>query len=131
MRADVLNLVLSASLLLTAAIHLLPLAGAFGAAKLLTLYGTVIEDPNIELLMRHRAVLFGLLGTYLLFAAFTPAHQAIGLTAGFISVFSFLLLAMSVGSTNEAIARVIQIDLVAAAALATGGFCWFLRRAWV
>ena len=45
-----------------AAIHLLPLVGACGKKNLFGLYGVSIVDPNLLILLRHRAVLFGLLG---------------------------------------------------------------------
>ena len=50
-------------LILVAAIHALPIMGVFAASKLAQLYGITVQDPNLELLLRHRAVLFGLLAT--------------------------------------------------------------------
>ncbi len=44
------------------------LALAAGRRRLEALYGVDIEDPNLLLAMRHRAVLFGLLGGLLLAA---------------------------------------------------------------
>jgi hypothetical protein len=58
-------------------------------------------------------VLFGLLGAFLVYAAFRPEHQAIALVAGFVSVVSFLAIAWSVGGYNAAIGRVVTADLVA------------------
>jgi hypothetical protein len=110
----------TAALLLTAAIHLLPLAGVLGANRLATLYGLPVSDPNLEILLRHRAVLFGLLGVFLIWAAFRPGLPAAGLAAGAVSVVSFLALAFAVGGYNPQLARVVAADLVAAAALAAG-----------
>lgn len=70
--------------------------------------------------MRHRAVLFGLLGVFLLFAAFNPAVQSGAFIAGFISVTSFLWLAWSIGNYNEQIARVFIADIVALVCLIIG-----------
>ena len=53
---------ISATLLVAAVIHLLPLVGVVGPTRLSELYGITVSEPNIEILMRHRAVLFGLLG---------------------------------------------------------------------
>ena len=53
---------------------LLPLAGVLGAGRLSALYGIAFEEPNLVLLMRHRAVLFGLLGVFLAIAALIGAH---------------------------------------------------------
>jgi len=79
-------------------------------------------------LMRHRAVLFGLLGVFLGVAAFIPALQGAALVAGVISVVSFLWLAVSVGGYNAAIARVVVADLVALASLALGAAVWGWAR---
>jgi hypothetical protein len=46
--------------------------------------------------MRHRAVLFGLLGAFLIAAAFLPSLQLAALVAGFASVVSFLYLSAAV-----------------------------------
>ena len=85
--------VVSAMLLLVAAIHILPLAGVLGAEQIARLYGISASEPNLAILMRHRAVLFGLIGALLMFAAFKPALQPVAFVAGFVSVGSFLLLA--------------------------------------
>ena len=95
-------------------IHLLPLAGVLGAERLTTLYGIAFTEPNLVILMRHRAVLFCLLGGYLLYAAFQPAHQRIALLAAWISVGSFLFFAWQAGGYNAAIAKVVWVDVIAA-----------------
>ena len=85
------------------------------AERLAGLYGLparLLEDPNLVILMRHRAVLFGLLGGFLLLAAFRPNLQAIALVMGFASVLSFLGLAWSAGPHNAAIGRVVTADLI-------------------
>jgi hypothetical protein len=91
-----------------------------GGEWLAALYGLSFNDPNLAILMRHRAVLFGLLGLFLLFAAFRPQFQVIAFIAGFVSVVSFLWLAWSMGGYNAQIARVITADIVALACLIIG-----------
>jgi hypothetical protein len=100
-------------LIVVGVIHLLPLAGVLGSERLDRLYGLSFGEPNIAILMRHRAVLFGLLGLFFFFAAFKPQFQIVAFIAGFVSVASFLWLAWSVGSYNAQIARVFQVDIVA------------------
>jgi hypothetical protein len=107
-------------LVIVAIIHLLPLSGVIGGERLASLYGISFEEPNIAILMRHRAVLFGLLGLFLLFAAFKPTFQLAAFVIGFVSVVSFLWLASSVGGYNAAIGRVIAADVVALACLVVG-----------
>ena len=112
---------IAASLLVAAIIHLLPLVGVLGAERLSTLYGIAVQEPNLVLLMRHRAVLFGLLGVFLAIAAFRPAWRSAAFVAGLVSVVSFLALAWSGGGYNAAIDRVVIADVVALACLLVGG----------
>src|SRR5262245_21148985 len=98
-------------LVVVGVIHLLPLVGALGSDRLTSLYGLSFTEPNIEILMRHRAVLFGSLGAFILFAAFEPAYQVVAYMAGLASVVSFLYLARSVGGYNEQLRRVFMADI--------------------
>lgn len=100
-------------LVIAGIIHLLPLAGVLGGERLNALYGLALDEPNLQLLMRHRAVLFGLLGALLLAAAFIPTLRHLALTAGLISVVSFLLLSWGEPLYNEALRRVVIADWVA------------------
>ena len=108
---------LSLMLLILGLIHLMPVVGALHATKLTAMYGVVVADPNLEILLRHRAVLFGLLGGLCLMAAFRPGLQNTALVFGVVSVASFLGLAWSVGGYNAALARVVVADLLAAVCL--------------
>ena len=107
-------------LVVVAIIHLLPLSGVLGSERLAALYGLSVDEPNLAILMRHRAVLFGLLGSFFLFAAFRPQFQILAFRAGFVSVISFLWLAWSVGGYNAQVARVFMADIVALAYLIIG-----------
>lgn len=110
----------SVMLLVVGVIHLLPLSGMLGTEQLAKLYGLPFSEPNLVILMRHRAVLFGLLGFFLIYTAFTPSLQSIAFIAGFISVISFLWLAWSIGDYNAQLGRVFVADLVALACLVVG-----------
>lgn len=116
-----MRIVASAMLVIVGIIHLLPLSGALGNERLAALYGLAFDEPNLEILMRHRAVLFGLLGAFLVYAAFHPALHTVAYAGGFVSVISFLILAWTVGSYNAHLGRVFVIDVVALACLAAGG----------
>lgn len=107
--------------LVAAAINLAPLLGAFAPERLTTLYGVNLDDPNLQILMRHRAVLFGIVGGLLLVAAFHPPLQSVGYAVGFASMLSFLLVAWWVGGYSAEIHRVVLLDVVGIAALAGAG----------
>lgn len=122
--------VVTAMLAVVAVIHLLPLSGVLGDARLGALYGIPFDEPNLAILMRHRAVLFGLLGAFLLYAAFRPGHQPAAFIAGFVSVLSFLYLAWSTGGYNEQLGRVFAADIVALGCLVVGAAAYaYLPRA--
>lgn len=104
-------------LLLVAVIHLLPITGFFGAERLAALYAVEMTDGNLEILMRHRAILLGILGGILAYAAFNPIIQPIAFVAAFISVTSFFFLCFSIGDFNDAIRKVVIADIVASIAL--------------
>lgn len=104
-------------LVVVGVIHLLPLSGVLGSERLAALYGLRFDDPNLEIMMRHRAVLFGLLGALLLLAALRPDVRMLAIVAGLVSTVSFLLLAWTVGGYNAGVGRVVAADVVAVACL--------------
>ncbi|MBL8516690.1 MAG: phosphopantetheine adenylyltransferase [Betaproteobacteria bacterium] len=116
------------TLVVVGVIHLLPLVGVFGGERLAVLYGIPFNEPNLEILMRHRAVLFGLLGGFMLFAAFKPAWRTVALIGGFVSVVSLLCLAWGVGGYNAQIGRVFAADVVALGFLVVGGAAHAVSR---
>ncbi len=93
--------------------NLLPLTGVLSAERLAALYGVQIEDPSLVILMRHRAVLFGIVGLLLVAAAFRPSLRLTALLAGLASMLSFILLALSSGDCSAHLLRIVIIDLVA------------------
>ena len=112
-----MSYLVSATLSIVGVIHLLPFLGVLGRAQLETLYGVPLDEPNLVILMRHRAVLFGLLGLFFLFAAFKPQYQLVAFVAGFVSVVSFLWLTWYSGGYTGHITRVLNADLIALACL--------------
>ena len=119
---------LAAMLIVVGIIHLIPITGIAGVERLNTLYGISIDDRNLSILMRHRAILFGLLGLFLVYAAFRPSLQFLALVAGAVSAASFLLLAYSTGGFNEELRRVVVADLIAAGCLIIGFLAYFFVK---
>ncbi|MES2883875.1 MAG: phosphopantetheine adenylyltransferase [Pseudomonadota bacterium] len=104
---------LAAALLLAGVINALPLIGVLGAERLQALYAMPFDDPSLRILMRHRAVLFGLLGGAMCAAAFIPAWRTPMALAGLVSMVSFIVLAQLEGGGNAAIRRVVVADVIA------------------
>ena len=101
-------------------LHLLLLVGVVGAERISGLYGVAVTGPDLSILLRHRAVLFGLLGAFLVYAAFVPAFRSAAFVAGFVSVVSFLAVAWAEGGYNAEVGRVVMADLGALACLLVG-----------
>ncbi len=122
-----MNFVVKIALVFVGIIHLLPLSGVLGPERLAMLYGVTLDDPNLAILMRHRAVLFGMLGAFLIAAAWRPALQMSAFALGLVSVVSFLVLAYATGGYNAGVARVVTADLVALALLVAGAVAYWRR----
>ena len=116
-----MNTLATALYLIVGVVNLLPVSGALSASRLQVLYGVSVVDPNLIILMRHRAVLFGIIGAILIVAAFHPPLRAIAVIAGLVSMLSFVLIAYLVGELNAELRRVVIIDLVATFLLVGAG----------
>src|SRR5690349_12287829 len=116
-------------LLVVGVVHLLPLPGVLGSRRLVALYGLAFEEPNLAILMRHRAVLFGLLGLFCSVAAFRTELQPAAFVAGFVSIASFLWLAWTTGQYNQQLRRVVVADTVALACLLAGAVAFAVAEA--
>jgi hypothetical protein len=121
--------IITALLLVIAAIHLLPVVGVAGGDRLTALYAIDTSDRNLAILMRHRAVLFALLGSFLAVAAFRPALQPMAFIAAFVSVSTFLLFALTTGDYSPAIRKVVIADVIAGVCLAVAVALFVGKRA--
>jgi hypothetical protein len=119
---------ISIMLIMVGVIHLLPLSGVLGPERLSILYGIAFDDPTMIMLMRHRAVLFGVLGVFFIFAAFHPDFQPLAFIIGFVSVISFLWLASPANQYTVEISRVVIADYIALACLVAGATAYLYIR---
>jgi hypothetical protein len=122
------SLIVSVSLFIAGVVHLLPLSGVFGGDRIAALYGFDVSNTNLSILLRHRAVLFGLLGALMIVASFTRTLQAVALIAGLVSVVSFIVIANAEGQYNDAIRRVVQVDWFLLIALIVGAAAYVFVR---
>ena len=116
-----MTIVVSSILFILAVIHLLPVVGVLGSDSLTRLYGITVSDSNTEVLLRHRAVLFAIIGLFLLLSVFKSEYQPIAIYIGLISVASFLLLTWSTEGLNSEISRVVKVDWAALVLLIVAG----------
>jgi hypothetical protein len=101
------------ALIVAGLIHFLPVTGVIGAGRLTGMYAIPFADPNLLILMRHRAVMLGLIGGFVLYGAFRPAMQVPAIALGTISLASIAGLAWSTGGYNQAVSRVVLADSIA------------------
>lgn len=106
-------------------INFLPVAGVLSAETLARAYGIDAPEGDLLILMRHRALLFGIIGSLIIASAFYQHLQTAAMIAGFVSMVGFLLLALSAGGYGEKIQGVVVAD-VAATVLLVAAFV--LRR---
>ncbi|MEX0962916.1 MAG: hypothetical protein WDZ52_02590 [Pseudohongiellaceae bacterium] len=114
--------------LLAAAINLAPAIGVFSNAVLTRLYSVEISSPEISLLLRHRAVLFAIVGSLLLAAAFIESLRTQAGIAGLVSMCAFILLYLLSGADDEKLLKVALVDAVVVL-LFVVGFVQHLRAA--
>ncbi|HMQ02299.1 MAG TPA: hypothetical protein PKD26_00080 [Pyrinomonadaceae bacterium] len=119
---------ISAALVVSGLIHLMPLVGVLGNERLTALYGLTFDEPNLSILVRHRAVLLGMLGLLFLVSAFRPTLQPLAFFAGFVAVSSFLVLAWLTGEYNAEIGRVFVADVIALICLLIGGAAYIYSK---
>jgi len=80
------------ALFITGIINIVPSVLAFLPDKIPTSYGIDKLDSNLELLLRHRAILFGIIGGWMIFSALSKRYYEISVIAGLVSMASFVVL---------------------------------------
>ncbi len=108
-----MELLLRITLFICGIINLLPVGIAFLPEKIASSYGVKILDNNMELLLRHRAVLFGIVSLVLIHAAFTTSNYIIATIIGLTSMLSFVLLYYHIGEINKELKTIMVIDFIA------------------
>lgn len=97
-------------------LNLVPVIGVLSAEQITSLYGISVQSADLEILMRHRAVMLGLIGGFLLLAAFRPSLQMPAASIGLVSMSSFVLLAYLAGDYGDQIHRVVVADIIGSVA---------------
>ncbi len=109
------------SLVIAGVINLLPSILAFLPKRISSSYGIAVPDANYELLLRHRAVLFGIIGGIMLYAAYSQTHYSLAVIIGLVSMVSFVaLLQLVPGEVNPQLRKVMKVDVFAIVILLAG-----------
>ena len=121
------SMVIGAIFVLTGLLNAYPAIGMSGPRQLRGLYGLDFSEPNLLTLMQHRAVMLGLIGLFLIVAAFRRELQPAGFALGFASMLSFVVFARLQGDPNPLLARVAVADIAGSALLFAALVLYWLR----
>ena len=104
--------IIAGLLIVAGLINFAPVVGVFSGARIEGMYGVDLADPALEILLRHRAVLFGLVGGFMIYAAFKQALHMIAIVGGLVSMASFLALYYSAADQPLALISIVYADIV-------------------
>ena len=124
-----MELLFRITLFVAGVINLLPSLLAFLPDKIAKSYGIPIPNANYELLLRHRAILFGIIGGLMIYSAIAKKYYTIATTVGLISMVSFILLYFLIGKDiNSELKKIMIVDIVATGILCLGVLLFKLRQ---
>lgn len=107
-----MKIIFRISLVLVGLINLAPVMGVFSAQQMAEAYGVAINQSEMVVLLKHRALLFGLLGGFTLFAVFVRSLQLPALLMSGLSMSGFALLMHFESVTSPAMQRILMFDYV-------------------
>lgn len=117
------------TLFLSAIVNLLPAIAVFFPSMIISSYGIELHDQNLELVLRHRAVLFLIIGATLMYSAITRRFYVLVTVIGLTSMVSFILLYLLIGSgINALLQRVMWIDVGASILLIAGTCSYYYSK---
>ena len=116
------------TLFLAGIINLIPSLLAFLPDNFSKSYGIEISNGNYELLLRHRAILFGIIGGLIIYSTIVKKYYKIATTVGLISMGSFILLFVLIEKDiNLELKKVMIFDIVATVILCIGTVLMLLK----
>ncbi|PKQ03583.1 MAG: phosphopantetheine adenylyltransferase [Alphaproteobacteria bacterium HGW-Alphaproteobacteria-11] len=121
------SVVIAVIFVLVGLLNAFPAVGLLGAKQLRSLYGLDFSEPNLLTLMQHRAVMLGLIGIFLIVAAFRRELQPAGFVLGFASMLSFVVFARLQEGPSPWISKVATADIAGSALLLVALVLYWLR----
>ena len=103
--------IVSIVLFIVGIINLLPIVVFFDSTKTVELYGVPIDGASLIILMRHRAVLLGLVGSALIFAAFKREFRIFAIALALVSKLTFIFLTFTASNYTAEVRQVALIDV--------------------
>lgn len=107
-----MHTIIVAALAAVGLLNFAPVVAVTSRARVRAAYRVEVASADLELLLRHRAVLFGILGGFILVSSVMPALRWPAIIAGLVNMISFIALAARIEHRNIAIRRVALADMV-------------------
>jgi len=104
-------------LFLVGVINFLPIVGILSIDRINQTYGLDVNDNNLAILLRHRALLFGLIGGFIIYSIFNSKYQVAAITLAAFSMLGYLYFFYSINNSNPALFKIAQIDILGIALL--------------
>lgn len=115
-----MTLSLQLALIFVGLLHAVPAISGLSASRLASLYKVDADDKVLLVLLRHRAVLFGILAAGCFYSAFTQTAALEISIAGLVAMLSFVGIAFSIPHQSPAIQKIAMADVVGLVVLAAG-----------
>lgn len=107
-----MDVVVSVLLVIVGLINAAPGVAAVVPGALGRAYCVDIADPNLTMLLRHRAVLLFIVGAALIVAGFIDPLRVAAMIGGAVSMVSYVVVVLA-GGANQRLRRVAYVDVVA------------------
>lgn len=99
-------------LVLVGLINLIPVLGVFSASQMAQTYAIDIDTTDLELLMRHRALMFGIIGGFVLVAVIKPSYRPPAMIMAGVSMSGFMVLTLMLSGINDALYKIFWADVL-------------------
>lgn len=103
---------ISALLIIVGLINFFPAVGILSANVLANAYGIPVPEGDLLILLRHRALLFGIVGAIIIASSFRRHLRFIAIVAAFISMSGFIVLTLISAEHGEKLHNIMLIDIV-------------------
>lgn len=111
MSLEIFKYVYPVCLFLVGLIHLIPSRILLQSDFIEKLYGIEVHDPNIKLIVLHRAFFFLFIGVFTILASFLPKFYDFAFCISFVSMSSFIVLYFLISHENPKFDPIFKIDL--------------------
>ena len=107
-------------------INFLPGLGVGSAAMLSQAYAVELDRNDLVILMRHRALLFGIVGGFIIYSVFVPGYQMPAMVMAAVAMPGYVFLMWQVGDYNASLHKIMVVDLVGILCLAGAALLKYL-----